>query len=141
MMIKKDCITVRKQKAHRHVLRIFTVLLAAVPWIIFLNTQQASFSVVGGLPFLLLLPMMVYYETWQLRLTQNTLERSVFLKTKGYSYPQLRQAVKRYSTSKSAVVIYLQFQDNTTWQFRIDDENGEKAERQLQKRCSIITQP
>lgn len=140
-MTNKPNVTVRKRKAHRFVLRFFTVVFAAVPLIVFLNTKQAFFSVVGRLPFLLLLPVTLYYETWQLRLTQNTIARSVFWKTKVYSYPQLRQAVKRYATSKSAVVICLQFQDKTSWQFRIDDENGEKAERQLQKHCSILSLP
>lgn len=140
-MINKPNITVTKRKAHRHVIRFFSVLFASVPLIIFLYTQQALFSMVGGLPFLLFLPVTVYYETWQLRLTQNTMERSVFWKTKSYSYPQLQQVLKKFATSKSAVVICLKFQDGTTWQFRIDDENGEKAERQLQKHCSFITLP
>jgi hypothetical protein len=141
MKIKKLNITVRKQKTHRYTIRFFTVLFALVPLIILLGSQQALLAAVGGLPFLLFLPVTVYYETWQLRLTQNTIERSIFGKTKSYSYPQLQQAVKSYATSKSALVISMRFQDGITWQFRIDDENGEKAESQLQKHCSIITLP
>lgn len=141
MKIKTPHITVRKQKSHRYTIRFFTVLFALSPLIIFLWSQQALLAAVGGLPFLLFLPVTAYYETWQLRLTQNTIERSLFGKTKSYSYPQLQQAVKRYATSKSALVISMRFQDGTTWQFRMDDENGEKAERQLQAHCSILTLP
>lgn len=141
MKIKTHHITVRKQKSHRYTIRFFTVLFALFPLIIFLGSQQAVLAAVGGLPFLSFLPVTAYYETWQLRLTQNTIERSLFGKTKSYSYPQLQQAVKRYATSKSAVVISMRFQDGTTWPFRIDDENGEKAEKQLQTHCSFITLP
>ena len=53
------------------------------------------------------------------------------------SYSTLRDVVKRYYTSERNFTIRMHFTNGKTLQFRMDDENAEKAVKVLQKYCSI----
>ena len=136
--MRKD-VSVKKCKKHRYVARFFTLLLAAFPVILVITDQQSLLALVGCLPLLLSVPMMLYYETWQIRFTAQGIEKSLFFrKTKRYSYVQLQEVTKGYYTSERDIVIRMVFTDKKAMQFRKDDENAEIAERRLQKHCSIM---
>lgn len=132
-------VTVKKRRNYRYVIRFFAVLFAVFPFILILNTQEVSFALVGCIPFLLFIPIMLYYETWQIRLTEKEIEKSVLGKKRAYSYTQIQQVTKTFYASERNVVIRLKFLDGVAMQFRKDDENAEMAEKHLQRHCSIKT--
>ena len=67
------------------------------------------------------------------------MEHSVFGIRRFYLYALIRRAAKRYYTSERATVIRVELTDGRTIRFRTDDENGDKAEKELQRHCSIKT--
>lgn len=134
--MKKDVI-VKKCKSHRYAMRFCTILFAAFPTVLVIIKPLTVFALPGCVPVLLFIPVMLYYETWQIRFTEKEIVKSVFWKKKKYSYTQIQRAIKGYAFSEKAVVVRVIFLNGKTLQFSKDDENGEKAERILLKHCSV----
>ena len=130
-------VSVKKCKSHRYALRFLAVLFAAFPFIIATVKSLALFALPGCIPILLFIPVMLYYETWQIRFTDTGIETAVFWKKKQYSYTQIRRATKGYAISQSARVIRIEFSNGSVTELRLDDENAAIAEKKLNKHCSI----
>ena len=78
--------------------------------------------------------------TWNIRFEDKTIVKSAFFADLSkFSYSALRDVVKRYYTSERNFTIRRHFTNGKTLQFRMDDENAEKAVKVLQKHCSIKT--
>lgn len=73
-------VSVKKCKSHRYALRFLAVLFAAFPIIIATVKSLALFALPGCIPILLFIPVMLYYETWQIRFTDTGIETAVFWK-------------------------------------------------------------
>ena len=136
--MKKE-ILVRKCVKHRYAMMFFTAVFALVPIILLAAVPQPLLALVGGIPFLVFLPVVFYYQTWQIRFTPQGMEVSVFGKKKQYSYTQIQTVEKGYDTSERDTVIRIVLTDGKSIRFRQDDENAPKAEKELQKHCSIKT--
>ena len=136
--MKKE-ILVRKGVKHRHTMMFFAAVFALVPVILLAMIPQPLLALVGGIPFLAFLPVVFYYHTWQIRFTPQGIETSVFGNKKQYSYTQIQKVEKAHYTSERDVVIRIVLTDGKTIRFRQDDENAPKAEKELQKHCSIKT--
>ena len=117
----------------------FTLVFGAVPVGLYLAIQQPLFTLAGCIPFLCFLPVLAFYETWRLRFGGKGIECSVFGIKRFYPYTLIRRAAKGYYMSEKATVLRVEFTDGASIRFRADDENGGKAEKELQRHCSIKT--
>ena len=78
---------------------------------------------------IILIPLTLYYLTWNIRFEENVIVKSVFFfLLSRFSYFALREVVKRYYTSERNFTIRMYFVNKKTIQFRMDDENAEKEE-------------
>ena len=136
--MKKE-ILVRKCVKHRYIMLFFTAVFALVPVLLLAAVPQPLLALVGGIPFLAFLPVVFYYQTWHIRFTHQGMEASVFGNKKQYSYTQIQKVEKAYYTSQRDSVIRIVLTDGKSIRFRQDDENAPKAEKELQKHCSIKT--
>lgn len=136
----RHTVTVKKCKSHRIFICIFSGVMLAVITVLVLRLHMAV-AMLFYIPLLaFVVPVTLYYTTWQLRFGKNKIEKKVFFrKTKSYSYGQLQEVVKGYYSSENNHCIRMHFSDGKTLQFRLDDENAAKAEKRLQKRCSFKT--
>ena len=93
------------------------------------------------IPILVILtPWTLYYLSWNIRFEEKMIVKSVFFReTNRFSYSMLREVVKRYYYSEQNFTIRMSFVNGKTLQFRMDDENADKAARELKKHCSIKT--
>ena len=137
--MKKKELTVRKKRSHRQAVRFFALVFGVVPVGLYRAIPQPLFALAGCVPFLCFLPVLAFYETWRLRFGEKGMEHSVFGIRRFYLYALIRRAAKRYYTSERATVIRVELTDGRTIRFRTDDENGDKAEKELQRHCSIKT--
>ena len=89
---------------------------------------------------IILVPLALYFLTWNIRFEEKVIIKHVFfVEISRCSYSMLREVMKRYYTSERNFTIRMHFVNNKTIQFRMDDENAEKAVKVLQKHCSIKT--
>ena len=128
---------IKKCKNHRYAIRFFSVLF--VSFMIILCVQDILFALVGCIPFLIIIPFTLYYETWWIKLTEKEIETSSLFKKSTYTYSQIQQVIKRYYSSEKDTVIRIEFSDGTAIHFRNKDMNFQKAEKELQRHCSIKT--
>ena len=138
--MQKKTVIVRKCKAHRMGLLVFSLLVLAVLTACVIAMQTPA-AILLYIPFLIILsPMALYYLTWQIRFEDKEIVRSVFArKTRTYSFTMLRKVVKSYYLSEHNFSVRMYFLDDKTLQFRMDDENAIQAVKILQRHCSIKT--
>ena len=137
--MKKKELTVRKKRSHRQAVRFFALVFGVVPVGLYLAIPQPLFALAGCVPFLCFLPVLAFYETWRLQFGANGIECSVYGIKRFYPYTLIRGAAKGYYMSEKATVLRVEFTDGAFIRFRADDENGGKAEKELQRHCSIKT--
>ena len=138
--MQKKTVIVRKCKAHRLGLLVFSLLVLAVLTACVIAMQTPA-AILLYIPFLIILsPMALYYLTWQIRFEDKEIVRSVFArKTRTYSFTMLRKVVKSYYLSEHNFSVRMYFLDDKILQFRMDDENAIQAVKILQRHCSIKT--
>ena len=138
--MQKNTIIVRKCKAHRTGLLVFSLLVLAVLTACVIAMQTPA-AILLYIPFLIMLsPMALYYLTWQIRFEDKEIVRCVFgRKTSTYSFTMLREVVKSYYVSERNFTVRMYFLDGKMFQFRMDDENAIQAVKILQRHCSIKT--
>ena len=91
-------------------------------------------------PLVIFAPLTLYFLTWNIQFEEKTIVKRVFFtEISRYSYSAIREVVKRYYTSEHIFTIRMCFTNGKALQFRMDDENAEKAVKVLQKHCSIKT--
>ena len=138
--MQKKAIVVRKCKSHRAVIAVFAILMFVILTVIVLSLHSAAALLLYIPPMIILIPLTLYYLTWNIRFEENVIVKSVFFaEISRFSYFALREVVKRYYTSERNFTIRMHFVNKKIVQFRMDDENAEKAVKVLQKHCSIKT--
>ncbi|MBE6933185.1 MAG: hypothetical protein E7464_07395 [Ruminococcaceae bacterium] len=136
----KHTVTVRKNRSHRWLIR-FLMLIAAILliWIV-IAFHDPLYVLVWFLPILMMSPVAIYYETWQITFSDKGIVKKVFFtKGKSFSYTQLLKVTKAFYQSEGSNCIRMHFKNGKTLQFRMDDEGAYKAEKELLKHCSIKT--
>ena len=138
--MQKKAIVVRKCKSHRAGIAVFAILMFAILTIIILSLHSAAALLLYIPPMIILMPLTLYYLTWNIRFEEKVIVKRVFfVEISRCSYSMLCEVVKRYYTSERNFTIRMHFLNKKTIQFRMDDENAEKAVKVLQKHCSIKT--
>ena len=138
--MQKKTVVVRKCKSHRIGIAVFAILMFVILTVIILSLHSAAALLLYIPPMIILIPLTVYYLTWNIRFEENVIVKSVFFaEISRFSYFALREVVKRYYTSERNFTIRMHFVNKKIVQFRMDDENAEKAVKVLQKHCSIKT--
>ena len=138
--MKKHTIIVRKQKGERVVVGVLGILIPILFFIycIFLRVPTAA---ILSLPLaVILFPLVIYTSTWQLRFEDKYILKQAFFRNAGkYSYAQLREVRKVYSTANNGYCIRMYFTDGKTITFRMADDGASKAVKILQRHRSIQT--
>ena len=138
--MQKIAVVVRKCKSHRAGIAVFAILMFAILTIIILSLHSAAALLLYIPPMIILMPLTLYYLTWNIRFEEKVIVKRVFfVEISRCSYSMLCEVVKRYYTSERNFTIRMHFLNKKTIQFRMDDENAEKAVKVLQKHCSIKT--
>ena len=136
--MQKKAIVIRKCKSHRIGITVFAILMFVILTVIILPLHSAAALLLYIPPMIILIPLTLYYLTWNIRFEENVIVKSVFFaEISRFSYFALREVVKRYYTSEHNFTIRMHFVNKKIVQFRMDDENAEKAVKVLQKHCSI----
>ena len=138
--MQKKAIVVRKCKSHRAGIAVFAILMFVILTVIILSLHSAAALLLYIPPMIILIPLTLYYLTWNIRFEENVIVKSVFFaEISRFSYFALREVVKRHYTSERNFTIRMHFVNKKIVQFCMDDENAEKAVKVLQKHCSIKT--
>ena len=138
--MQKKAIVVRKCKSHRAGIAVFAILMFVILTVIILSLHSAAALLLYIPPMIILIPLTLYYLTWNIRFEENVIVKRVFFaEISRFSYFALREVVKRYYTSERNFTIRMHFVNGKTLQFRMDDESADKATKKLQKHCSIKT--
>lgn len=138
--MQKKAIVIKKCKSHRIGIAIFAILILVILTVCVLSMHSAAALLLYIPPLVIFAPLTLYYLTWNIRFEEKSIVNCVFFtETSIFSYSALREVVKRYYTSERNFTIRMHFTNGKTLQFRMDDENAEKAVKVLQKHCSIKT--
>ena len=88
--------------------------------------------------FLILLPLVIFSLTWQLRFEKEQIIMIFcFCKVKVYTYAQLQDITQQYFTSEHGSTIRMNFIDGKVIRFRIGDDGAKQAIKLLCKHRSI----
>ena len=138
--MKKKVIIVKKCTSHRTSIAVFAILMLIILTVYVLSLHSATAFLLYIPPLVILVPLTLYYLTWNIRFEEKVIVKRVFFsEISRFYYSELREAVKRYYTSERNFTIRMHFSNGKTLQFRMDDENAEKAVKTLHKHCNIKT--
>lgn len=132
-------ISIRKSPSHRLAVRVVAFICFFLLGVLLHFLENAVATVCIALPIAaILLPLVLYFETWIIELTSDSICKRVFGRVcDPYSYHQIRQVSSARSATEQRY-IRITFQDGRSFQFRMDDENAGKALRQIQAHHSIV---
>ena len=133
-------IVVMKKRGHRVFALIMGVATALMPIFISVAARiSMGMMLLCFTPaFLIVYPLLWYIWTWKLSFDSNGITNSVFgFSGKIHGYQEIRDAVCRYSSTESAMIVRIVFDDGKSAKFRMDDENAQKARKHLLSRHSI----
>lgn len=126
-------VNVKKNKNHIYAVRFFASIFIITALMLFVYSKFNYIIVlclgVGlGFPIITLL---IYYEVWKISFFPNKIcVVSLFFKRKEYSYAQIRDVVRGYSYTER-FYIRITFDDGKSIQFRLEDENAQKAIKKI----------
>ena len=133
-------IVVKKKRSQRLFALIMGVATALVPVITSVITRisMGMMLLCFAPAFLIVFPLVWHTLTWKLCFEANGITNFVFgFRVKIHGYQEIRDAVCRYSSSDSALIVSIVFADGKSVKFRMDDENAQKARKHLLSRHSI----
>lgn len=132
-------ICIRKSLSHRITVRVMAFICFFLLGVLLHFLKNALATVCIALPIVaILLPLVLYFETWTIELTADSICKKVFGRIYGpYSYHQIRQVSSARSATEQRYV-RITFQDGCSFQFRMDDENARKALNIIQSHHSIV---
>ena len=133
-------IVVMKNRSHRIFALIMGVATALAPVIISVVTRitMGMMFLCLAPAFMIVYPLVLYTLTWKLCFDANGITNSVLgFRGKIHGYQEIQDAVCRYSSSDSALIVRIVFTDGKFVKFRRDDENAQKARKYLLSRHSI----
>ena len=133
-------IVVKKKRSQRLFALIMGVATALVPVITSVITRisMGMMLLCFAPAFLIVFPLVWHTLTWKLCFEANGITNFVFgFRVKIHGYQEIRDAVCRYSSSDSAMIVRIVFADGKSVKFRMDDENAQKARKHLLSHHSI----
>ena len=135
----KNTVIIKKCKSHRIFAAVFSLFLLGL-----LTALVIPIGIEGLLlciPLLLiLLPLDLYYFTWQIRLEPKAVVKRIFFReTHRYLYSELKEVVKRHSLAERDLCIILIFRDQKMLSFRRMDDGYSAALKKLKHHGSIIS--
>ena len=138
--MQKKAIVVKKSKSHQAGIAVLAILIFVILTVCILPLYSVAALLLYIPTMIILAPLTLYYLTWNIRFEEKVIVKSVFFaEISRFSYSALREVVKRYYTSERNFTIRMHFMNGKTIQFRMDDENAEKAVKALLKHRSIKT--
>lgn len=138
--MRKKSIVVKKCKSHRIGITVFAILMLVILTVCVWLFHSAAALLFYIPPLLIFAPLTLYFLTWNIRFEENAIvKRAFFVEISRFSYSALQEVVKRYYVSERNFTIRMQFKNGKTLQFRMDDENAEKAVKTLLTHHSIKT--
>ena len=133
-------IVVKKCKSHRAGIAVLAILMLVILAVCVWLFHSAAALLFYIPPLVIFAPLTLYFLTWNIRFEEKAIVKCVFfMEISRFSYASLREVVKRYYSSERNFTIRMYFTNGKALQFRMDDENAEKAVKVLQKHCSIKT--
>ena len=133
-------IVVNKKRSQRLFALIMGVATALVPVITSVITRisMGMMLLCFAPAFLIVFPLVWHTLTWKLCFEANGITNFVFgFRVKIHGYQEIRDAVCRYSSSDSALIVRIVFDDGKSVKFRMDDGNAQTARKYLLSRHSI----
>ena len=138
--MQKEAIVIKKRKSHRIGIAVFSIMMLVILTVCVLSLHSAAALLLYIPPLVIFAPFSLYFLTWNIRFEEKLIVKSVFFtEISKFSYSSLQEVVKRFYTSERNFTVRMHFVNGKTLQFRMDDENAEKAVKALQKHCSIKT--
>lgn len=138
--MQKEAIVIKKCKSHRIGIAVFSIIMLVFLTVCVLCLHSAAAFLLYILPLVVFAPFVLYFLTWNIRFEEKLIVKSAFFtQISKFTYSSLQEVVKKYYTSERNVTVRMHFVNGKTLQFRMDDENAEKAVKALQKHCSIKT--
>ena len=135
-----NAVVVMKKRSHRVFALIMGVAMVLMPIFISIAARiSVEMMLLCVAPvFVIASPMIWYTLTWKLCFDSKGITNTVFgFRGKTHGYQEIRDAVCRYSSSDSAMIVRIVFDDAKSVKFRTDDENAQKARKYLLSRHSI----
>ena len=133
-------IVVKKKRSQRLFALIMGVATALVPVITSLITRisMGMMLLCFAPAFLIVFPLVWHTLTWKLCFEANGITNFVLgFRVKIHGYQEIQDAICRYSSSDSALIVRIVFADGKSVKFRMDDENAQKARKYLLSHHSI----
>lgn len=135
----KKAHTVRKNGAQRMGIRILTLLFyGAVAGCTVWSRQGLLF--LSFVPWLLMMTaLLLYFESWQIHMTRDTIRKSVCgIDVGPYSFQQIVD-VSQFSSRTDHQYVVLTFWDGKKMKFRLEDDGAEAALREIGSHRSIAS--
>lgn len=139
----KKQIVVRRCKAHRIGIWAFSAVFtfALLAYVIFMANLAGLPPVTAVMyciiPVALLMPLSLYYASWQITFDANGIHERLFWFNAGsHSWAQVKEVRSTFSHTEQEV-ISIQFKDGKTLRFRMICENAEKARKLILSHHSI----
>ena len=143
-MGKRGChmnaVVVMKKRSHRVFALIMGVAMLLMPIFISIAARiSVEMMLLCFAPvFVIACPMIWHTLTWKLCFDSKGITNTVFgFRGKTHGYQEIRDAVYRYSSSDSAMIVRIVFADGKSVKFRVVDENAQKARKYLLSHHSI----
>ena len=76
--MQKKAVVVRKCKSHRAGIAVFAILMFAILTIIILSLHSAAALLLYIPPMIILMPLTLYYLTWNIRFEEKVIVKRVF---------------------------------------------------------------
>ncbi len=133
----KKTVTVKRNQAQRIGIWLLSALILIGMGVLTVLSKQETAIVLCLIPALILLPLLLYYETWQLTFDHTGIHKRVFWFHAGsHSWHQIKEVRAFWSyTEKSCIRIL--FTDGESIRFRKNDSSADKAIKWIQSHHSI----
>lgn len=133
----KKTVTVKRNQAHRIGIWLLSALILIGMGVLIVLSKQETAIVLCLIPVLILLPLLLYYKTWQLTFDHARIHKRVFwFHASSHSWHQIKEVRASWSyTEKSCIRIL--FTDGKSIRFRKKDSNAGKAMKWIQSHHSI----
>ena len=116
-------------------MRILIVLLSALAMALLFWEPIYVLPIL--IPVGIVLPLWLYYESWQIVFGTDGITKKVFLSSgRSYYWHQLRSVQHRHSYTEGQQII-MEFTDGKTLVFRLEDQNASKALSKISTHRSI----
>jgi len=140
----KKTIVIKMRNAHRILVittfsMLYLFILAAMIYLITLSEFEIGIIlIVLAIPTFLLLPLPLYYATWQITFDADGIQKRILgINCKKRPWTQVNEVRSAWLISERSYGISIIFKDKKAVRFRMDCENAEAAKKLILSHCSI----